>query len=470
MDTAATNLARSLSRHAEDTFTEADTVLVSLVERLEVDGVGPRHLQRLKSLLKQHITELPQLHGLFVYDEHGHWLVNARQAVPARVNNSDREYFIHHRSHADHKPFIGPPVHSRSTGEWIMTISRRFNHADGSFAGVVLATIDMNYFSRFYDTIDVGSMGTIILTLDKGILLVRRPFLDKWIGQTLKDASLFREHLPKSPHGSYMGNKSVIDGVERVTNYRRTDRYPMVLAVSLSKEEILSAWWTNTWQSFLAVTTLAALLALMGFRLIHHINRHLETERKLFQAQAELQNLNQYLEKIALQDSLTGLANRRQFDLTLINEFNRGKRNKSTLALLMIDVDSFKQFNDIYGHPAGDECLKKISAVIQSCQKRTSDLSARYGGEEIAVLMPDTDLRGAFALAERTRIAIRNLEIEHKGSSAGFITISCGIASLALDASDRDPMELVAAADQALYTAKTNGRNLVCCAADALTV
>ena len=136
--------------------------------------------------------------------------------------------------------------------------------------------------------------------------------------------------------------------------------------------------------------------------------------------------------------------------------------------MLMIDVDAFKQYNDLYGHLAGDECLIKIAKVVQSCQKRPADLSARYGGEEIAVLLPDTDMSGAFKLAEKIRSSIHDLGIRHLGNKTGVITISCGVASV-IPASDDGPAVLISAADRALYEAKTNGRNLVRRASDTAT-
>lgn len=462
--TGASNLARSIAQHAEDAYTEADTVLVSVVERLEVEGTGPQHLDRLRTLLQTHVRELPQLHGLFVYDAEGRWLVNSRQVLPDKVNNSDRDYFIHHRNNTDRDPYIGPPIVSRSTGEWILTITRRFNRSDGSFGGVVLATIYMDYFVRAYQTFDIGKSGTIILVHDRGKLLVRRPFFDEHVGKDMKDAPLIRDHLPREPHGTYMNNRSIIDGVVRMTSYRRVERYPLVAAVALPKEEVLASWWSNAWQSFLGVAILAALLGLMGFRLTRHIALHLDAEQKLRQAQENLQVLNRHLERIALQDGLTGLANRRQFDTTLLNEFNRAMRNGKPLALAMIDIDLFKQYNDVFGHPAGDECLKRIALAVQDCQKRPGDLMARYGGEEFAALLPDTDLEGARAVVENIRNAISGLAIDNPDSPNGIITVSCGIAAIVPEKDVSIPMDLLMAADKALYRAKSLGRDQIVCA------
>lgn len=166
---------------------------------------------------------------------------------------------------------------------------------------------------------------------------------------------------------------------------------------------------------------------------------------------------------LSSRDALTGLANRRQFDVALDTEFGRAVRNASTLALILLDVDRFKEYNDIYGHTAGDECLQKICRTIANvAARRPGDLAARYGGEELAVLLPGTDVEAAALLAERIRAAVRALEIEHAGAIDGFVTLSAGVDALRPEAGAVQPKELVRGADKALYVAKSGGRNRVC--------
>lgn len=168
-----------------------------------------------------------------------------------------------------------------------------------------------------------------------------------------------------------------------------------------------------------------------------------------------------------MEDGLTGLANRRQFDVTLDSEFSRAMRDASTLALILLDVDCFKQYNDIYGHTAGDECLQTIGRTIADvAARRPGDLAARYGGEELAVLLPNTDVAAAAALAEKIRSAVRDLKIVHAGAPDGFVTLSAGVDALSPAETRQPPKELIQAADRALYAAKMGGRNRVCTAAE----
>jgi diguanylate cyclase (GGDEF)-like protein/PAS domain S-box-containing protein len=167
------------------------------------------------------------------------------------------------------------------------------------------------------------------------------------------------------------------------------------------------------------------------------------------------------LQTLVSQDSLTSLANRRAFDAALGREFQRAQRNDCCLGLVMIDVDRFKAFNDSYGHPRGDECLRLIAQTISRSVRGASDLAARYGGEEFCVLLPGMDEAGAAAIATRILDAVRRLQIEHNASELNIVTISAGAAACAPAAFEATTEALVREADRALYLAKKGGRNAV---------
>jgi diguanylate cyclase (GGDEF)-like protein len=462
---ATSNLALALSQHADDTIKEADTVLVGMIERLELEGSGSASLERLHKLLGQYIAELPQLNDLSIYDETGLWLVNARNGPVPNLNHSSRQYFHYHRDHPDRGPYIGAPLRSQSTGAWIVTVSRRLNHPDGSFAGLALATINIDYFKTYYDSFDIGRAGSIILSLNDGTILVRHPMIDGSIGNTLADYPIYRDDASKNAEGTAIMTSGQ-DGVERLIAYRHLQQYPLFVTVARSKEEVLSGWRADSYLHLFGAMLLALALSLLGWRLIHQLKLRLLAETDLLQAQDSLKTLNQHLEQLALQDSLTGLANRRRLDSALRDEFSRAMRNENSLALVMIDVDYFKQYNDIYGHLAGDECLRQISEIVKTSKNRPGDLATRYGGEELAVLLPDTNLAGAMAVAEKIRLAIYNLHIEHAYAPAGVVTVSAGVDAFVPVRDDNTPFELVQAADKALYAAKSAGRNRVCSSVD----
>ncbi|CAE6825990.1 hypothetical protein R69608_06224 [Paraburkholderia nemoris] len=468
MDVATSNLSRAMAQQADDTFKEADTALLGLVERVQHDGTGPAALKRLHDVLVMRQQELPQLAGLFVYDENGIWIVNSTSTPLDRFNNSDREYFIFHQHNANPGPHIGVPVISRSGGKWVIPVSRRINKPDGSFGGVVLATVDIDFFKAFYSTLQIGNAGAVALVLNSGVMLIRRPFDVKVIGKNMRGTELYRYYTTQGPAGTAF-IKSAQDGVTRLNSYRSLPHYPVFVAAALSKDEILHEWWRDTIWHSAGVLCLVMVVGLFGWHLIRQIGLRTTAEAELTKTHASLEKLNRTLERLAMQDGLTGLANRRQFDVTLHSEFSRATRHASALALIMLDVDCFKQYNDIYGHAAGDDCLRTISHLIRELTaRRPGDLAARYGGEEIAVLLPNTDVTHAVAIADDIRSAIRGLEIEHSGNPTGFVTISAGVDARIPIRGAAKPAELILAADRALYEAKRNGRNRVLAARNGL--
>jgi diguanylate cyclase (GGDEF)-like protein len=299
--------------------------------------------------------------------------------------------------------------------------------------------------------------------LDNGVMLVRRPFNEKTLGRDISQLPLFRDYLPKAAVDTVTFT-SALDGVTRVLSYRHLTQYPLVVTASLSQDEILALWRADAYVNGGAVAILALGIGLLGSRLVSQIKLRTQAETDLVNARNSLEMLNKALEKLAMQDGLTGLANRRQFDVSLNIEFARAMRNASSLALIMIDVDCFKQYNDTYGHAAGDECLKAIGKAVRDTPRRTGDLAARYGGEELAVLLPGADVAGALLVAEKIRAAVEGLRLTHIANGKGIVTISAGVHAVVPQGSNGAAVDLVVAADKALYQAKTNGRNRVCSA------
>ncbi|MDB5759337.1 MAG: diguanylate cyclase [Burkholderia sp.] len=457
--TATTNMTQALAQHATDTLRAADSVLIGLVERLEVDGMSEASLPRLKKLLQGSVAELSSLNGIFVYDEQGRWIVNSQTTTPTNANNADREYFLYHKLNLDQSAHVGLPIESRSTGRWVIPVSRRINHPDGTFAGVVLATVDMAYFRSFHDSFDIGKSGTIFLAMDNGTMLVRRPFHSSYIGKDISTGPVFTQLRSVGPGTRLL--TSYVDQVTRVYSYTHIRHYPLVVAVALGRDDILAEWRQEAWRTAAVIVILSAVLSGIGLRLARQISVREKAEAELRTAKLTLEELNRSLERLSLQDSLTGLGNRRRFDTALQSECAHSARYGTPLSLVMIDVDHFKRYNDLYGHPAGDECLRRVGAAVMSARLRSCDVAARYGGEEIAVLLPQTDVAGAAAAAERLRQAVESLAVAHAGNPVGRVTVSIGVASLAPSDGEGAPARLVRDADGALYAAKAAGRNVV---------
>jgi diguanylate cyclase (GGDEF)-like protein len=436
------NLAQSLSQQATDSFQTVDGVLQELVDRAESDGTQPRALRHVRRVMSEHVRQLRVLHNLFIVDANGNGLIDAIPGLK-NANYRDRPYFIFHRTHPSRSTHIGRTVRSRTDGSWIITVTRRLNHPDGSFAGLAMATISGNYFLHLYERVDIGRSGIITLALADGTVLMRKPFERSSIGKSIAKAPFFRSSQRQLTAGDYE-NRSVVDGVSRLYAFHRVSQYPLLVVVGVGKDEALAGWRMETIIRLVELVASILIMVVLGGYLAGQI-------RKRETAEAQL-------ERLVLIDGLTGLGNRHQFDSVLDREWRRAVRAGTPLSFLMIDADKFKDYNDHYGHQAGDNVLKSIAGCIAGALGRAGDLAARYGGEEFAVFLPDTDSPGAYLVAEAIRRAVIALNIAHVGSPSGIVTVSIGVARMSPNGST-SASALVRAADSALYEAKDNGRN-----------
>ncbi|MDY7001938.1 MAG: diguanylate cyclase, partial [Thermodesulfobacteriota bacterium] len=183
--------------------------------------------------------------------------------------------------------------------------------------------------------------------------------------------------------------------------------------------------------------------------------------RELLEVRQRLEEANQRLEALSSLDGLTGIPNRRRFDEFIDLEWRRATREAESLSLIMIDIDFFKAFNDNYGHPNGDQCLKRVAKTLDASLKRPTDMVARYGGDEFVAVLPGTDRQGALFMAEDMRKRVEDLVIPHDCSPvADRVTVSVGTATI-VPPGDFSPIILMEIADRALYEVKRNGRNRI---------
>jgi diguanylate cyclase (GGDEF)-like protein len=447
---ASSNLTRAMAQQAEDTFMQADLVLTSLADWIQADGFGAPQKARLQKTFARRVQALNQLHGIFLFDQKGQWVVTSFDELPRGPGVGDRDYFKFHQQNVSSLAHIGPAIRSRENGEWIIPISKRLNDKNGNFQGVLLAGIKMAYFDQFFKSFSIDDNGSMFLGLTDGTLLARRPFVESQIGTSLAKSEIFEKLLPNAPSGNAMFS-SLVDGVVRLYGYRQLDAYPLVVSAASSREAILKDWYDTAFRSSVIVALVVLGVGLFGWMFLYQV-------RVGEQVEADLRKAKEALKLIATHDSLTGLGNRRLFEGALDIEFSRGARQSSSLSLIMLDIDYFKRYNDAYGHVAGDHCLAEVARAVKGCCHRKADLAVRYGGEEFAVLLPDTDIHGALVIAEQIRRSVMDKNIIHSGSPTGFVTVSLGCYSFV--PTGRDSMEVfIERADAALYQAKHSGRN-----------
>ena len=232
---------------------------------------------------------------------------------------------------------------------------------------------------------------------------------------------------------------------------------------SVSPPWYLEKWAYALW-ALLIIAAIAGVIRMRTSALERQAGRLRETvaERttELRNTVKLLEEANTQLEALSLEDDLTGIANRRSFERALVDEWNRARRREHPLALILIDLDHFKDLNDRRGHPAGDDCLRRVGAFLAETVRRSGEVVARFGGEEFAILLPGTDADGAIRVAEALREGVEHLGVPYGGAKDRRVTASCGVAALT-PTPQLAPESLVASADRALYAAKHSGRNCV---------
>jgi diguanylate cyclase (GGDEF)-like protein/PAS domain S-box-containing protein len=429
------------------------------------------------------------------------------------------------------------------------------------------------HFSQLFDQINLGKNGAISLLSADGILLARSPDDGTYVGRDLSNSPLFRDRTAHPASDVYYF-KSPLDGVERLSFYRRSDHHSFVIMATKSEDEVLAQWRKDAAARTIFVVALLSIIAVIGFHFVRQLHgrqrlaAELEAKEADFRLLAEEssdmvtrigidgriqyvspssvrvvgwrpqqllgqpalagvnaedlprveamvaalkrgegedarivyrtrhrekaeiwvestmrvtkkygtdeitgvvaisrdmtehKDLERKLASLASLDGLTGIANRRHFDERLENEWKRARRDGTELSLLLIDVDHFKKYNDRYGHPGGDACLKSLAQVLAAQARRPADLAARYGGEEFVMLLPDTDRAGCELIGSAIRDSLAVLDIDHDlNPPSRKVTVSIGGVTAAWQDAQASASSLIEAADQALYSAKDAGRD-----------
>lgn len=376
-------------------------------------------------------------------DQQGNVVGDSTSSVPRKANFGDTGVFQAHQRNAHLGLLVGPPFKAQLGGlDWCISFSRRISGPDGEFAGVAAGALRLSYFSELFRRLDIGDDSSINLLNTDGQLLARQPSRkqDPLIGSNFADRPNFKRILNEQS-GSFTA-RSGSSAKLRIYTFARVPQLPLIVLVAHSADEVFQSWRRTAIMVSVATGLLCVGILWLTLLLGRELRRRQEAE--------------QGLETLAATDSLTGLANRRRLDQVLRQEWARAQRSRKPLAVLMVDVDHFKAFNQRHGHAGGDHALREVAKTIEACIRRPADLAARYGGEEFQVVLPETDLAGAQLLAERIRASVEALA--PFADDAHSVTVSIGIG---LSGTQHDLAGVLGAADEALYRAKANGRNRV---------
>lgn len=448
---SARSLVQVLGRDINRSLATYDLSLRAIVDGMRLPAVMDAEPETRKLILFDRAANAENFGHTLVLDRTGRLIISSKTLTPEPLSYADREYFQYHAAHADPGLHVSPPLMSRITGRWVLIISRRLSNPDGSFAGVVLGSIYLDYFRQLFAAIEPDHPGTVALYGPGGTIVMREPYDEQLIGRSVSATDSFQRML-QTGQGVFTGPAMTGEGTRTFT-VTQVGEFPLWLSIALTSEDIYAAWW----QKALVLGTVFLSLCASTVVLTALFQRELIRRRAAQQAMAAL---NAELRQLATTDALTGLGNRRQFDEILAREWRRAARVSKPLSLLMLDADHFKSFNDRYGHQQGDEALRLIARAMQAALPRPSDTAYRIGGEEFAVVLPDTEQAGAETVANRLRQAVIEQLMPHAGNPHGVVTISCGVAVASTGSSD-NLTSLIAAADRALYEAKREGRNRV---------
>lgn len=454
----AHNIAQLLSRHVANVVEKADLVLkLGALEYRRDIGKAQAGVEAIGERIANERMSLPEVSTIRIATADG--IVRFGSDGVTGVSIEDRPYFQAARA-GTRGLLFSEPLKGRILGEWVVVFARRLENPRGEFAGVVLAAIPSSYWQKLFASLDLGSQGAISMRSTELRLIARHPEPSpsgSAVGTRNVSAQLREAILASPAAGSYVA-ATALDGIERINAYERVANAPYYVIVGVSSAQ----WRSEVREDDVGIASLAglAIAVTLGLSWLLHLSweRQHEAHLKLAAQSRELARYNDMLHELSIRDPLTGTFNRRYLDETLPRDLARARRDAQPAALIMIDLDRFKDLNDAHGHLAGDAALAAVGTVLKSAI-REGDIACRYGGEEFVLVLQNLSLGMALERAEQIRAAIARLEIAIRDRPIVHITISAGVATFPDDGDT--PEELIRRADAALYEAKRCGRNCV---------
>ncbi|MGN6579706.1 MAG: bifunctional diguanylate cyclase/phosphodiesterase [Bordetella sp.] len=461
------NTTRSLAQSVTQTFDGLiDTVnvaLLSLSDGIERTDPGRLNSADLTQAMQRQQSRIPEITGFRVTDDKGN-IVNSSNLIPGGVQLADREFFVRLRDDPSVGLLVAKPVVSRVTGKWLWIFARRFNHPDGSFGGTVYAIINVSEVEKMLDKVKMEPGGSLALRDDDLGLIARYTFGSENptpIGTRKVSNTMLAALKADGSEGSYLSDGNSLDPERRYYSYLRSQRYGYLVNVGLSERSAFAEWRRQAWLVIALIGLAGGMLILLSELLIRTLARQDQFIQSLEAGRIALDERNRALVaaeadmwRAANFDGLTGLPNRRLFSDRLEQKIRESHRNRSSLAVLFIDIDRFKEVNDTLGHDIGDQLLIEAANRI-AASVRSTDIVARLGGDEFTVALSDVaDTSDIGQIAQKIIDGLSApYTLQH---STVYVSASIGIAKLPDDATTL--VELLRNADQAMYAAKNSGR------------
>jgi diguanylate cyclase (GGDEF)-like protein len=447
--TNAKNLVGTLEADIARNLQLYDLSLQAVVDGLKEPDLAHVSDRIRRLVLFDRSATAKYLGSIRVVDVSGKVSMDSRNLDVPPDNLSGSAPFRFHREHDSDTLFVSGLIVSAGR-EPRITVSRRISASDGSFAGMVIGTLQVGYFGDLFARVKLPSGSAVVLVHADGSVIARMPERPDDVGRDFSQNEIFRREWA-APAGDFE-TEGVVDRIQRLYVFSHVSSYPLLVSVNTAIDDIYADWRKEASRIGLLVLVLALSLATIGLTTFWAREWRRRSER-----QTELATL-------ATTDPLTGLCNRRRFDEVVAAEWSKPDCGGKSVALLLIDADHFKSFNDTFGHQAGDFILRRISQAIVDCTDPATDLAARYGGDEFAVFLRGTSQQRAYSVSETIRTSVRRLTGPAAAAGANSATLSIGLACIRPEPSS-SPRELFTAADTALYEAKRRGRNQTHCQA-----
>jgi diguanylate cyclase (GGDEF)-like protein len=450
------NITQVLEENVLATFNSADLLLrevqrtVRLDDIRHFDGISRSREQALHALLKSQVDSVPAVAVIRITNAKGDNLYSSLDWIP-HINISDRKYFQRQRADATAGLVISAPLISRTTGKWTFILSRRLNFKDGSFAGIILVILDLNYFQHLYHTLNLGTDGLVALFDSDLRLAARYPSSEINMG---KIANLHaKKYIDKGIIHTVYHAKAALDNIQRIIGYRKVGDLPLIVFAGIAEDDYLSQWHRHIWQYGFGAMIFS--FVVIGFVLLQR-----RAEDSLRRSEVKSKSDEDQIAYLALYDRLTGLPNRQLLTDRLNQALVASARSGKKGALLFIDLDNFKTVIDTRGYDMADLILKQAAQRLELCVRKCDSVS-RIDGDEFIVLLENLSTKPLEAAAQTEIIGEKILTTlsqpyridayEHHGSASIGVTLFNG-NQLGTD-------ELLKQADIAMYQAKKAGRN-----------
>lgn len=388
--------------------------------------------------------------NIYLINDQGEVQISHEPAIRG-TSIADRDYFQALQNRRDGRPYISGVEAGRITGKLLFRIASRISHAEGTFAGIALATINPQAFANYYQLLSPGTQRAVSLLGSEDRKLRARipePTAAQWATPIV---SPLWKQLEASASGTYQ-TRSFVDGIERTYVYQKMDNLPLVIILGFSEADVEQRV-DQRFKRLISIEFAAAVFILMLSIVLSIV--FIGRER-VEQANKKLKALYQQMRTQAMFDALTGLPSRPMFFDRLSKELSTARRNDKSVGLLFLDLDGFKRVNDEFGHDAGDTVLKTVSKRWLAAV-REIDTVARLGGDEFAIIVGNLESSDSAALIAQKLIDVLGTDIELPDGRFGHVGTSIGIAIYPNNGTEID--SLLAAADAAMYVSKSRGKN-----------